>query len=72
MENKRGIFVVKRLHFSNILDYIWTSTLHLKKSLGCVWTWTKLKKNRTGCGLQNRTVRLSLLETRLESESLEP
>ena len=44
MENKRGIFVVKRLHFSNILDYIWTSTLHLKKSLGCVWTWTKLKK----------------------------
>ena len=31
MEEKCGIFVVKRLHFSNILDYIWTWTLHLKK-----------------------------------------
>jgi len=34
MEKKCGIFVVKRLHFSNILDYIWTWTLHLKN----IWT----------------------------------
>jgi len=29
MEKKCHIFVAKRLHFLNILDYIWTS--HLKK-----------------------------------------
>jgi len=40
MEKKRGIFVVKRLQFSNILDYIWNWTLHLKKFwsvFGLVW-----------------------------------
>jgi len=34
MEKKCGIFVVKRLHFSNILNQIWTWTLNLKKN----WT----------------------------------
>ena len=43
MEKKCGIFIAKRLHFSNILDYIWTWALHLKKILDCVWTWTVLK-----------------------------
>jgi len=29
MEKKCGIFIVKRLHFSAFLDFIWTWTLHL-------------------------------------------
>jgi len=36
MQKKCGIFVVKRLHFKNILDFIWSWTLHLKKMFG-VW-----------------------------------
>jgi len=32
-------FFVKRLHFSNHLDFIWTWTLHLKTILDCCWTW---------------------------------
>jgi len=38
MQKKYGIFVVKKLHFSNILDFIWNWTLHLKKFLDCGWT----------------------------------
>jgi len=38
MQKKYGIFVVKKLHFSNILDFIWNWTLHLKKFLYCGWT----------------------------------
>jgi len=34
METKCDIFVVKRLHFSNMLNCIWTWSLHLKK----IWT----------------------------------
>jgi len=36
---KCGIYVVKSLHFPNILDFIWTWSLYLKKFLDCVWTW---------------------------------
>ena len=57
MENKCGIFVVKRLHFSNILDWIWTWTLHLKK-IWTVWSWTEFLKIRTGSGSQNMTAGL--------------
>jgi len=41
MEKKCGIFVVKRLHFLNILDFIWAWTLRLKKILDYGWTWTE-------------------------------
>jgi len=41
MEKKCAMFAVKKLHFSNILDFIWTPTLHLKKFLAYVWTWTE-------------------------------
>jgi len=34
MGKKWGIFVVKRLHFSNFLDFSWTWTLHLQN----LWT----------------------------------
>jgi len=40
MERKCGIFVVKRLHFKNILDFNWTWTLHFENILDCDWTWT--------------------------------
>jgi len=60
MENKFAIFVAKRLHFSNILHYIWT--LRLKKILDCVWIWTEFKKIRTGSRSQNMTVRSSLIQ----------
>jgi len=61
MEKKCGIFVVKRLHFSNFLDFIWTWTLHLKILLDCGWTCTEFLKIRTGSGSQNMTVRSSLV-----------
>jgi len=41
MEKKGGTFVVKRLHFSNFLDFIWTWTSHLQNLLDCGWTWTE-------------------------------
>ena len=50
-------FVVKRLHFSNILDFTWT--LHLKNILDCGWTGTEFFKIRTGS--KNMTVRSSLI-----------
>ena len=59
MEKKCGILVVKRLHFFNILDFIWT--LHLKNIFDCGWTWTEFLKIRTGSGLQNMTVRSPVL-----------
>jgi len=52
---------VKRLHFSNVLDYIWSWTLHLKQFLDSGWTWTEFYKIRTGSGSQNMTVRSSLV-----------
>jgi len=52
---------VKRLHFSNILDFIWTWNSQLKNILDCGWTWTEFLKIRTGSGSQNVTVRLSLI-----------
>jgi len=61
MEKKWSIFVVQRLHFSNILDLIWTWTSHLKNILDCGWTWTEFLKIRTGSGSQIMTVRSSLL-----------
>jgi len=57
---KCGIFVVKRLHFSNFLDIIWTETSHLKKILDFGWTWTEFQKIWTGSGSQNVTIRSSL------------
>ena len=56
-----GIFVVKRLHFSNFLDFIWIVTLHLQNLLGCGWIWTEFYKIRTGPGSQNMAVRSSLM-----------
>jgi len=41
MEKKCGIFVVKMLHFSKFLDFIWTWTLCLKKRLDYGGTWTE-------------------------------
>jgi len=55
MEKKWGIFVVKRLHFSNFLD-----SVGLEKFLDCGWTRTEFLKIRTGSGLQNMIVRSSL------------
>ena len=46
MEKKCGIFVVKRIHFSNFLDFIWTWTLHLENFSDCGWTWTEFLKIR--------------------------
>jgi len=39
MENKCDVFVVKRLHFEYLLDFIWFWTLHLKKFF---WTVVEL------------------------------
>ena len=36
---------MKRLHFSNILDVIWTWTLHLKIFLDCVGLGLSSKKS---------------------------
>jgi len=65
MEKKCSIFVVKRLHFSNFMDFIWTWTLHLKNFFDCGWTWTELLKIRAGS--QNMTVRSSLVYTKVKS-----
>ena len=56
-------FFVKRQHFSNILDFIWTWTSHLQNILDYSWTWTEFLKIRTGSGSQNMTVRSSLLRS---------
>jgi len=47
MEKKCGIFLVKRLHFSNCLDFIWTWTLHFKK----IWTVAGLELSFKKSGL---------------------
>ena len=52
---------MKRLHFSNFLDFIWTWTLHLKYFSDCGWTWTEFFKNQAGSGLQNMAVCSSLV-----------
>jgi len=49
------------VHFSKILNFIWTKTFHLKNILDCSCTWTEFLKIRAGSESQNMTVRSSLL-----------
>ena len=51
---------MKRMHFSNFLDFIWNWTLHLKNFSDCGWNWTEFLKIKTGSGSQNMTIRSSL------------
>ena len=44
MAKNRCNIVAKRLHFSNILDFVWTWAPHLKNILDCGWTWTEFLK----------------------------
>ena len=37
MEKNCMIFVIKKLHLVNFLDFIWTWTFNFKKSLDCGW-----------------------------------
>jgi len=60
MERNCGVFVIKKLYFVNILDFIWTWSLYFLTFLDYGWTWTEFKIFRTGSGSQNMTVRSSL------------
>jgi len=61
MENNCIIFVVKKLYFLNFLDNVWAWIINLLNFLDYGWTWTEFIKCRTGSGLQNLTVRSSLI-----------
>jgi len=63
MEKNCDVFVINKLYFVNILDFISTWILNFFTFLDYGWTWTHFEIFSTGPGSQNLTVRSSMIRT---------